>query len=85
MRVSTHRKLDDGSFRLVIDVEDKTGTQYEFPWVAVPVDEKGKPIMSEKAWTAMQVEEAQRLVELALAEPGAAPAGKKLASEGQKL
>lgn len=85
MKVSTHRKLEDGSFLLVIDVEDKAGTQYEFPWGAVPLDEKGKPIMSEKAWAEMQVTEAQRLVELAVSELGAAPAGKKLASEGQKL
>jgi hypothetical protein len=80
VRVKTHRKLGDGSYRLVIEVAK--GDDREFNWGPPPDGLKGSE------YEAMQVREAKLLLEdeAAQVEPHTPSGqGEKLATEGQTL
>lgn len=81
LQITRHRKLDDGSYLLVID--DGTGTEHEYRFAPL-----GRP-MTESDYLEMQIREASALVAATIAttkdDDDTADIGTPLPTEGKTI
>lgn len=62
MEILSHDKLENGDY--VIELKTADGDFLSYTWGPVALNDKGKPSMTEKQYTAMRVREATALAEL---------------------